>query len=297
RLYPLHLFVLLLFLMMTLAFFAFHYFEAGQLQSIPLVGPQSLTALLANLAMMQGLQASELSWNYPAWSISTEFIAYLALPFWLAWVLGARFGIKCCAALILLASLLMFAYLTGDDFNQWNGPQTLLRCLPEFLFGALLYQLYLDGRSGIPRDVLLLPAILAILSFLHFGVSDFVSVFGFAILLLLLVADNGVLAAILNTRPLLWLGEISYSLYLVHGFVQFITDKALVATGVHDPAILSYTTSLECALAMFAMTVLIASITYYGVELPSRRFLRERLQLRQSQQVADKSAAGGLVRI
>lgn len=51
----------------------------GSFESMPLKGPRSLGAIVANLFMLQGLAAGQLSANYPALSISTEFIAYLAL--------------------------------------------------------------------------------------------------------------------------------------------------------------------------------------------------------------------------
>ena len=53
----------------------------GSFESIPLTGPRSLGAIIANIFMLQGLSAGQLSWNYPTWSISVEFMAYLAFPF------------------------------------------------------------------------------------------------------------------------------------------------------------------------------------------------------------------------
>ena len=76
RLYPLHLFNLCQFLVATLAFAVYQYGSAGEFNAIPVHGARSLTALLANVAMLQGLKASQLAWNYPAWSISIEFLAY-----------------------------------------------------------------------------------------------------------------------------------------------------------------------------------------------------------------------------
>src|ERR1700761_2103419 len=80
RLYPLHLFNLSLFLIATLAFGLHEYFAAGNLPSIPLFGPRSLTALVANVFMVQGIDAGDLAWNYPSWSISVEFFAYFLFP-------------------------------------------------------------------------------------------------------------------------------------------------------------------------------------------------------------------------
>jgi peptidoglycan/LPS O-acetylase OafA/YrhL len=66
RLYPLHVFILLLFvataLSANLAASAF----TGASRSIPAEGPRSFMALFANIFMVQGLEAGKLSWNYPS---------------------------------------------------------------------------------------------------------------------------------------------------------------------------------------------------------------------------------------
>src|SRR5579863_7730856 len=139
RLYPSHLFNLGLFLIVTLGFGVYDYICAGKFDTIPLHGARSLTALLANLVMLQGLKASDLAWNYPAWSISVEFLAYFLFPLALPFIALAEGRKRRLLAGMAFFCLCLFAYLANGDFNQWNGPMTLLRCLPEFIVGALLY--------------------------------------------------------------------------------------------------------------------------------------------------------------
>jgi peptidoglycan/LPS O-acetylase OafA/YrhL len=74
RLYPLHLLVLFLFLATALTSQLLLYMRTGLFHGIPLEGARSMGAFAANLFMLQGLAAGELSWNYPAWSISIEFL-------------------------------------------------------------------------------------------------------------------------------------------------------------------------------------------------------------------------------
>jgi peptidoglycan/LPS O-acetylase OafA/YrhL len=81
RIYPLHLLILLLFVATAFASHLMASTLQDSLRDIPLGGSRSLEALIANIFMLQGLKASNLSWNYPAWSISVEFIAYLLFPF------------------------------------------------------------------------------------------------------------------------------------------------------------------------------------------------------------------------
>ena len=138
RLYPLHVFVLALFVATAAASQLMTGIATGSLESMPLTGPRSLGAIVANIFMLQGLSAGQLSWNYPAWSISVEFIAYLALPFCAT---GDRAGPErgqARAGAILFAVLAWLAALTKGDLDQWDGPITLVRCMPEFLLGTLL---------------------------------------------------------------------------------------------------------------------------------------------------------------
>jgi peptidoglycan/LPS O-acetylase OafA/YrhL len=92
-----------------------------------------------------------------------------------------------------------------------------------------------------------------------------------------------------------WLGDISYSLYLAHGFVQFLTTKILVSAGVQKAADLSYTRSVWLLLAMLAATLLMAAFTYREVEIVGRSRLRKLLRPRSersSQQIRTIAPSG-----
>jgi peptidoglycan/LPS O-acetylase OafA/YrhL len=279
RLYPLHLFNLCQFLVATLAFAFYQYGPAGEFNAIPIHGARSLTALLANVAMLQGLKASELAWNYPAWSISIEFLAYFLFPLALPLIAQAGVRTKSLLAGGAVLALCLFAHLGGGDFNQWDGPITLLRCLPEFVLGALLYAGLRDSLwpDWFKADY----AVAAIFSvefmLLHFGSPDILIVVGFPAVILTTVMNAGRVAPILNAGPLVWLGDISYSLYLAHGFVQFLTTELLVSVGVQNAKNLSYASSLWLLLAMLGATLLMAAFTHREVEIVGRSRLRKLL--------------------
>jgi peptidoglycan/LPS O-acetylase OafA/YrhL len=132
RIYPLHLLVLALFVAMAFAVRGIHYVKDGYYYPLPLSGPRSLEALVANVLMLQGLKASDLSWNYPAWSISVEFAAYLVFPLaiGLLWRLSGRS--LTVATFAAFAAIWALAYVAGGDMNQWDGPMAIWRCLPQF---------------------------------------------------------------------------------------------------------------------------------------------------------------------
>jgi hypothetical protein len=103
--------------------------------------------------------------------------------------------------------------------------------------------------------------------FLIFTADDLTIIISlFAALVLLSVSDSGAFAKVLNIGPLIWLDEISYSLYLLHGFVQFSACRGLGAIGIHHTAALSSGRSLALMMLMLAMCVFGASATYWGIE-------------------------------
>ena len=285
RLYPLHLFNLCQFVLVTLTFGFYDYSFSGKFTSIPVYGARSLTALLANVAMLQGLKARALAWNFPAWSISVEFLAYFLFPLVLPFVVHANRSRKLLLAGAAVSTLCLFAYLGGGDFNQWDGPITLIRCLPEFILGALLYAGFREPiwPGWFKRDDAIITIAFGVLVLLHFGIPDLVIVVGFPALILSAVMNSGRVTPIMNAAPLVWLGEVSYSLYLAHGFVQFLTTKLLLHTGVQTAADLSSTNSVLLLIAMLAATLLLAALTYRKVEVVGRARLRKLLRPRSEQ--------------
>jgi peptidoglycan/LPS O-acetylase OafA/YrhL len=276
RLYPLHIFILLLFVLTATAAQLMSGLATGSFESMPLTGPQSVSAIVANIFMLQGLAASELSWNYPAWSISVEFFAYMAFPFALPAIARAPNAVRLLLGAILFAALAWLAARTKGDFDQWDGPITLVRCMPEFLLGTLLYFAFRDygQTTWLSGDVPLLAVLAATLGSLHLGAPDLLIVSLFAALVLVAVSNSGAFAKLLNIGPLIWLGEISYSLYLLHGLVQFCASKGLGAVGIRHTAALSSGQSLALMMLMLAICVFGASATYWGVENVWRRQLR-----------------------
>ena len=219
-----------------------------------------------------GLTA-ELAWNHPAWSISTEFAAYLLFPllvFAVRWERLPGWALLALAAGLASALYLLFA-LTGRETLGADIPQTgLWRCLAGFAMGMILCLLWQRWRDA-PRAGLMaaLSCTSIVAAAWTFGLPETAWVpVAFFSGLLALALDRGPVARLLGGKALTWLGEVSYSTYLAH-FLLFILYKIAFVDA-----------SLQLGwigLAGFLALVLAASAAlYYGLEKPAQRWLNRR---------------------
>jgi peptidoglycan/LPS O-acetylase OafA/YrhL len=210
----------------------------------------------------------------------------LLFPFMLPaiWALSDR--AKLAVALFLFALLMFFAFLTKGNFDQWDGPITLLRCLPEFILGTLLYCAFrrAPNNSLLGQSFVAYGITAVIVISLHVDAPDLLITFLFATLVLTAVLNTGSFSEIANVRPLIWLGDISYSLYLIHGFIQFLATKSLAHAGIQNHADLSIQQSLGLMLMMVAACLISAHFTYFGVEIGCRKYLRGIFGIRRKMQ-------------
>ena len=133
RLYPLHLFALLVFLGMQgikLAVAA----SGGDLRHQAFAGLNAWN-FADTLLLLQstGLVWNEISWNAPSWSISTEFFANV-IVFLLLVMLGRRQLNLICS--VLLISIVLYFLIAGVAAHDY-GPLALLRCIAAFCLGCL----------------------------------------------------------------------------------------------------------------------------------------------------------------
>lgn len=215
---------------------------------------------------------TELTWNHPAWSISTELAAYLMFPLL---ALSARWRLPVAALValagVLLAGLhLLFALNLVPTLGGEIPRLGLARCLIEFTLGTVAARLWqaLDGRAGAGlAGALASGAILAAGIGLGLAETAFVPAALFAGLLALAL-DRSRSTAWLGRGVVLWLGEISYSTYLAH-FGLFILFKLAF---VDESLQLGW-----AGLAAFAALVLAASAALHRwVEKPAQRWLAAR---------------------
>jgi peptidoglycan/LPS O-acetylase OafA/YrhL len=278
RIYPTCLFV-------TLVYGLAH--TAGRLVFPP--GVSFKTQLVASLLLMQVPWLHEVWINPPVWSISAELYAYLLFPFVVPFILGLRRPLAMALGLALLIGIASDHLIFTPEQQDWGwdrGWGALIRALPEFAAGVFAYRAYGEGlfRKFWQRDATLLGVTAAILAALFADVSDGATVILLLALLLAAVSNAGRLAGLLNARPLRWLGDISYSLYIFQmvPFMLLATFSGLlVAHGVRGVWF-----EWLCATLALGSAVLV----HRRIDVPARAVLR-RLPDRIGARAAARRAA------
>jgi peptidoglycan/LPS O-acetylase OafA/YrhL len=261
RIWPLHLVILGLFVAFAPAIVA-----AGRDAAFYPLGELPLHVLL----IQNWGFTPALTWNDPAWSISTEMAAYLAFPLVVAAAKWERLPI---AALLALALALVSAiplYFWADDDTILGADISrlgLVRCLLEFSLGNVLCLLWLRWRGtahGAKIAFAICAAVLGAGIGLALPETTFVPAC-FAAGLLALALGQGAIVCALGGRVLRYLGEVSYSTYLAHTFL-FLAFKLILGQAAPQIGWLG--------LAGFLGLVLAASIAlYHGVEKPAQRWM------------------------
>ncbi len=226
----------------------------------------------------------------PMWSLSAEEQFYITIPF-LA-LLTRRALIAVNVALLAVSYGTIVYYASGfSPTSGFSGQWTNSFVQFQFFAAGMLLALLLRGRQpgwhSAARIALLACAVgLWLAAFGVFGIkADFPrstvaqSLAGWPLVLagavLMLVALLGMPQRFLP-KPLVYLGRISYGLYLVHIFFFWLAyDKFAPSLTAFSTAIgLGAWRNTVGAVLAFAASVLLASVLYRAVEMPFLRLKR-----------------------
>jgi peptidoglycan/LPS O-acetylase OafA/YrhL len=207
------------------------------------------------------------------WSLAAEEQFYVVWPCVLLLALRAGAGRRALA--VGLAALVALLWLHRFHLAQTDASQRRLYFAPDTNFDAILIGCLagLGFRAGCPRRLLTaaaaaaLLAVAAIVAAVDLGdralYGELLGVFAVSAAVLVLAAATGapsLLSRSLSLPPLVFLGQISYSLYLWHPMILSFGDKLL---GI--PRAFGVVISLA-----------VATASYYLVERPFLRLKRRR---------------------
>lgn len=188
----------------------------------PPFGDDAFPTLVSNLLLLHSMNIhSSTSWNIPSWSISVEWYTYMIFPFFAGFVLKSRTIINVILFLSALTCLSIFIHLNADKLAA-TAQGGFVRCVISFVIGMTIYNAFNSGilQRFFSHDSVYLLSLLGAFILMHLGIHD-MAIMGFMILLLAASACNtGTVRKVLNCRPLVYLGEISYTIYLMHMVVK-----------------------------------------------------------------------------
>ena len=278
RIYPAH------FVALLLAILVFYSFNPDPAQWW--VKPFDLPILLLSVVLIQGWWRDPLilfSGNPAAWTLTCEAFFYALHP-------GLNRGLRRLGkrwALVVAALVVLVAFAYRAALIVWPGvvpdlPWPILR-LTEFVIGMAMAQAFLRGWR--PRITPLATYISAALLLGWLTIStqfteDFIvaqSTIAFAneLIIVLCAAMIATVAArdlrdgksMLRHRIVLWLGDLSYSFYLVHATIIYALLAIVGPQGGGWSNAPWYVLCLVLAIGL-------ASLLHYFVERPAERALR-----------------------
>jgi peptidoglycan/LPS O-acetylase OafA/YrhL len=228
--------------------------------------------------------------NPPAWSISAEFFAYLSFPLIMLLLPGKKGALTYVLSIIVLSLLYgtvqeLYTYLTPENvYWQHSNAFALFRVLLGFLIGCVLYALYKtnyeesDTRQARRNEKAFWAVILSLLVLLTVLPSALLVYPLFPWLIYTLACAGGVVKKFFSLPFIVYLGKISFSIYIVHIPVSEIFRAFLHDTyAALDPATDQILIWGHFVVILSAV-IGVAAIGYHMVEDPARRYIKSRLK-------------------
>ena len=159
------------------------------------------------------------------WSLSTEWIVYFIVPFWIRLTVI----LKKWRFLILLGIFLLcysaFYFMFWQNYRpvgQIYLPYPFMRAIGSYSLGILAFEMKGIKVNPIFTDVLCLVVVFCLLIYK----LDIIIVFLSAVLIYCLEAEQrSCFSKFCSNGVGYWLGQISYSLYLVHQFILLLCQR------------------------------------------------------------------------
>lgn len=260
----------------------------------------AFTSWLANLFALQTFAPSydtQQVWNAPSWSISTELGFYLACPLILAavarWCRSLRallvlFALTALAGVAMQTLTLVLVFRDGWDRVLWLdivASRNIFWRFPEFLTGVVAARLLFGGhmrrleQSRAARNAVLALSVAlvcvlnvapwpedtrALLAMRQYRL-DLGYMIPFAGIVLALAAGPTAASPVLTRPSAIFLGDISYAVYIYHWIPWTILAHAAAAKMPVPPVLV---------LVVVVLTILFSAASYLWYEKPIRLYVR-----------------------
>jgi peptidoglycan/LPS O-acetylase OafA/YrhL len=277
RLYPLHFFTLLVFIGIDCLKYVFERYAHVSANNAGFE-TDNFIGFVNNIFLTHGLLLDKLTFNYPSWSISTEFYTYLTFAILM---LTGRLRFLLCSV-VALGTFVTLAFthtaFVGSHFST---------CLYSFFLGVIGLAVSRRIPLRTPQFVLVvltLAAVLFVCVLSHSPVRNLIPILFLLVVLGFATSQrDGWLNRLLSAAPFTYIGTISYSIYLVHASVWWATNQMLryvfrAPTFLTDAGLakirLSPAWAIVSVLGGLGITILLSHCTFQWIEDRFRRGLK-----------------------
>lgn len=242
--------------------------------------PRGFTVIMQAIGLQAWAPGTNLSVNFPAWSVSVELFLYVMFALLLLPLRRMNAMMKVGMALALYG-LSFWIMLHIGEWTQGIIPNTdgdfrlrfPLWHLHSFVLGMVTGLLYIEGKLKLPGGIvpgLLFTASTALMFALAYYPEGIIAYAGngllaplYLVMIVSLCQDRGPIAKIFSLPLFQFAGEMSYGVYLLQAPV-YISLAAIAGSKLNDGWLWTY----------LAVLLAFSAIVYYYFERPMRRWLR-----------------------
>lgn len=277
RIYPVHLAMLLGLVVVVAAARATGTTVGGK-------DAYDLGGAVQDLLLVRGWVTPSEGWNFPAWSLSAEWFAYLTFPLAVAAVAACR---SRPLRLLALAGALLAVRVGYVALSGTETPHPLIDVTTMFVAGVAVFSV-LAGRGGSrAADLVGGGALILLIAATPFlGGSPAVQAAAMVLSLVVVGAlgmARGIVAGALSWGPIAWGGRISMCIYLTHNPVATVAGPVWSHIGVDADS--SPVARLLVGGLWLVLIVAAGAAAHYWIERPGQR-----LVMRLFQRVRDRRA-------
>lgn len=250
--------------------------------------PESLGNLLLNALLLQDwvpIASVYQGYNGVSWSISAELFFYAVFPFVFLHARTAPVRTLTLATLLITSWVVLVSLIFPSVDLSWLGYMNPVAGLWAFVIGIAAGSWYTNNRGkhqpSIGTWTALEVAAIAIalaanawiatvaLPDIPLALAAFIRGMGaapaYAVLIVVLALSKGLVSRLLSNRVIVYLGEVSFSFYLVHQIIlRWYAEHTALFGEVSSAGRLAFVTAASLGVSM---------AIYHAVEMPMRRVI------------------------
>jgi peptidoglycan/LPS O-acetylase OafA/YrhL len=289
RIWPLHILVLLLFFFLEISKLVAQLYFNIQSQTSAFDGRFSVESFISNIFLLHSLGLHEyLTWNGPSWSISVELFAYLTFG-----LVALQFKLPNWITFSLAIGSIFVIYFSNKPNLDVTYDLGLFRCFAGFFLGVLIVNFRNNAQISdtltkyLPSlEVMLVGLVFCFVTYLGDSKFSLLSPIVFSLFIYVFSYEKGSISRLLNTKVFKVLGTLSFTMYMIHGFlltviwrIVFLLEPILNVELIKRGKELGYNKIIDVGnryfgdalLIAYLLSVLVVShIVYKFFELPAR---------------------------